>query len=168
MLSIPSARLTAPVATAGEILRKDLIDTVLNSPAKIVYIHAGAGHGKTTLLSQVANSVENAVWLSLDGEDDIFTFVNLLCEAVKRSLPEFDFLAEEYLPFSEKDNFISFLAGAFICSLENISSDLFLVMDDLHTIENNRIKNLLPALSSIHLKMPRFFLEAGRLSGRAF
>lgn len=168
MLSIPSARLTAPVATAGEILRKDLIDTVLNSPAKIVYIHAGAGHGKTTLLSQVANSVENAVWLSLDGEDDIFTFVNLLCEAVKRSLPEFDFLAEEYLPFSEKDNFISFLAGAFICSLENISSDLFLVMDDLHTIENNRIKKFIACFIKYPPKNAKIFFGSREALGQGF
>jgi LuxR family maltose regulon positive regulatory protein len=93
MFNIPSARLTVPRAVAGEIVRKNLIDTVLNSPAKLVYIHAGAGHGKTTLLSQVANSAENVVWLSLDGENDIFTFINTLCEAVKRTFPEFDFSA---------------------------------------------------------------------------
>jgi LuxR family maltose regulon positive regulatory protein len=102
MLNIPSARLTVPGTAAGEIVRKNLIDTVLNSPTKLVYIHAGAGHGKTTLLSQAANSTGNAVWLSLDGENDIFTFINTLCEAIKQTFPEFDFSVSEYLPFSEK------------------------------------------------------------------
>ena len=83
MFNIPSARLTIPRAAAGEIVRQNLIDTVLNSPTKLVYIHAGAGHGKTTLLSQFANSTEKVVWLSLDGENDIFTFIDTLCEAVK-------------------------------------------------------------------------------------
>jgi ATP/maltotriose-dependent transcriptional regulator MalT len=146
MLNIPSARLTVPRAVAGEIVRKNLIDTVLNSPAKLVYIHAGAGHGKTTLLSQVANSTENVVWLSLDGENDIFTFINTLCEAVKQTFPEFDFSASEYLPFSEKNNFISMLAGALICSIENISGDFIAVMDDLHTIEEDEVKRLITCL----------------------
>ena len=146
MFNIPSARLTIPRTAAGEIVRKNLIDTVLNSPAKLVYIHAGAGHGKTTLLSQVAKSAENVVWLSLDGENDIFTFLNTLCEAVKQTFPEFDFSASEYLPFSEKNNFISMLAGALICSIENISGDFIAVMDDLHTIEEDEVKKFITCL----------------------
>ncbi len=146
MLNIPSARLTVPRAAAGEIVRKNLINTVLNSPTKLVYIHAGAGHGKTTLLSQVANSAGNTVWLSLDGENDIFTFINTLCEAIKQTFPQFDFSASEYLPFSGKDNFISLLAGALICSIENISGDFIAVMDDLHTIEENEVRKLIASL----------------------
>jgi hypothetical protein len=121
VFNIPSTRLTVPRAATGEIVRKNLIDTVLNSTAKLVYIHAGAGHGKTTLLSQVADSIKNAVWLSLDGESDIFTFINSLCAAIKQTFPEFGFSVSEYLPFSGKDNFISMLAGTLICSIEHIS-----------------------------------------------
>ncbi len=121
MFNIPSVRLTAPKGTVGEIIRKILLDTVIDSPAKLVYIHAGAGYGKTTLMSQVASSTENVVWLSLDGENDIFTFINTFCEAVKKTFPDFDFSASEYLPFSEKNNFISILAGALINSIESIS-----------------------------------------------
>lgn len=146
MFNIPSARLTIPRAVPGEIVRKNLIDTVLNSPAKLVYIHAAAGYGKTTLLSQVANSAPNVIWLSLDGENDIFTFINTLCEAVKRTFPEFDFSASEYLPFSEKNNFISMLAGTLVCSIENISGDFIAVMDDLHTIEEDEVKKLIACL----------------------
>ncbi len=112
MFNIPSTRLTVPRAAAGEIVRQNLINTILCSPAKLVYIHAGAGYGKTTLLSQVANSFENSVWLSLDSESDIFTFINSICAAIKQTFPKFDFSVSEYIPFSEKDNFISMLAGA--------------------------------------------------------
>ncbi len=146
MLNIPNARLTVPRAVAGEIVRENLIDTVLNRPVKLVYVHAGAGHGKTTLLSQVANSVESAVWLSLDGENDIFTFINTLCEAVKQTFPEFDFSASEYLPFSGKNNFISMLAGALTCSIENLSKAFIVVMDDLHTIEEDEVRKLIACL----------------------
>lgn len=146
MFNIPSTRLTVPRAAEGEIVCKNLINTVLGSTAKLVYIHAGAGHGKTTLLSQVANSAENVVWLSLDGENDIFTFINTLCEAVKHTFPEFDFSASEYLPFAEKSNFISILAGALVCSVENISGNFIAVMDDLHTIEEDDVKKLISCL----------------------
>lgn len=146
MLNIPSARLTVPRAVEGEIVRSNLIDTVLNSPKKLVYIHAGAGYGKTTLLSQVANSAANAVWLSLDGENDIFTFIDVLCEALKQSFPTFDFSASEYLPLAEKDNFISMLASALVSNIEDISADFIVVMDDLHTITDDQVKKLIAYL----------------------
>lgn len=81
-------------------------------------MHAGAGFGKTTLLSQVARGVENTVWLSLDGENAAIAFVDTLSEAVRRHFPEFDFSASGYRPFSEKSNFVSVVTGAFIYSLE--------------------------------------------------
>ncbi|HHW47494.1 MAG TPA: hypothetical protein GXX14_02620 [Clostridiaceae bacterium] len=115
MPNVPSARLTVPKGPNKEIVRGELIDTELKSSRKLAYIHAGAGYGKTTLLSQIANSAGNSAWLSLDGENDFFTFANTLCEAIKQSFPEFDFSTSEYLPFSEKDNFVSMFAGAFIC-----------------------------------------------------
>jgi LuxR family maltose regulon positive regulatory protein len=146
MLNIPSARLTVPRAVGGEIVRSNLIDTVLNSPKRLVYINAGAGYGKTTLLSQVANSAANAVWLSLDGENDIFTFIDVLCEALKQSFPTFDFSASEYLPLAEKDNFISMLASALVSNIEDISADFIVVMDDLHTITDDQVKKLIAYL----------------------
>lgn len=146
MFNIPSTRLTVPRAAAGEIVRQNLINTILCSPAKLVYIHAGAGYGKTTLLSQVANSFENSVWLSLDSESDIFTFINSICAAIKQTFPKFDFSVSEYIPFSEKDNFISMLAGALICSIENISDYFIAVIDDLHTIKEDKVKKLMASL----------------------
>lgn len=146
MSNIPSARLTVPHANAGEILRKKLIDAVLLSPVKLVYIHAGAGYGKTTLLAQVANSVEKTVWISLNGENDVLTFVDTLCEAVKQTFPEFDFSASEYLPFLEKKNYIAILAGPLVCSIENLPCDFLMVMDDLHTIIDDEVKKLITYL----------------------
>lgn len=146
MLDIPSARITVPRAAAGEITRKSLIDKVLTASKKLAYIHGGAGYGKTTLLAQIANTSENAVWLSLDGEDDVFTLVNTFCEAVKQTFPNFDFTVSEYLPFSEKDNFVSMLAGSLICGIENIPKDFVLVLDDVHSIESASVKKLFTCL----------------------
>lgn len=146
MLTVPSARVTVPKASLEEIVRGNLIAAVLNSPKKLTYIHAGAGFGKTTLLAQIAYSAAASVWLSLDGEDDIFTFVNSLYEAVKQTFPDFDFSVSEYLPFSEKDIFISLLAGALICGLESIPQDFVLILDDVHTIEEADVRKFIACL----------------------
>ncbi|NLV15585.1 MAG: hypothetical protein GXY50_00005, partial [Syntrophomonadaceae bacterium] len=143
MPNVPSVRITVPKGSRDEKMRRDLVESVLNSPKQQAYIHGGAGFGKTTLLSQIANSAPHAVWLSLDGEDDIFSLVNLLCEAVKDTFPEFDFAVSEYLPFSKKDNFIPMLAGALICGIENIPQDLVLVLDDIHTIKEADVRKFI-------------------------
>lgn len=78
MARISAVRITAPKAEAGEIPRGDLVADILGSRDKITYIHAGAGFGKTTLLSQVACSVNKVVWATLDGESDVFSFLTLL------------------------------------------------------------------------------------------
>lgn len=158
MLSIPSARLMAPKPATGELVRKNLVDSIINSTSKIVYVQGGAGHGKTTLLSQVAHSVNNAVWLSLDGENDVITFVNAVCEAINQHFTDFDFSVSEYLPFAEKPNFISMLAGVFICSIENIDKDFILIMDDVHSIEDEEVKKFIFGLIKYPPKNAKIYL----------
>ena len=63
-----NVRLIAPKPFPRAILRPKLVNGVLDSPTKLVYLHAGAGYGKTTLLSQIAASCPNMVWVSLDHE----------------------------------------------------------------------------------------------------
>ncbi|HWR57093.1 MAG TPA: hypothetical protein VN462_11315, partial [Negativicutes bacterium] len=168
MLNVPSVRLTVPKAAAGEIVRGKLVDTILESPKKLVYIQAGAGYGKTTLLAQVANSTASTVWLSLDGEDNIFTFVSTLCEAVKQTFPEFEFAVSEYLPFAEKEEFISLLAGALICGIENIPADFTMVLDDLHTIEDAGIKKFIVCLGKYPPKNTRLCFSSREAPGDDF
>ena len=54
MRKISSIRLTVPKAAGGEIARDSLVDRILEGKTGFTYIHAGAGYGKTTLLSQLA------------------------------------------------------------------------------------------------------------------
>lgn len=158
MNNISSVRLTIPKAAEGEIVRKELVNSVLESHKKFAYIHAGAGYGKTTLLSQIVNSARNTVWLSLDGENDIFTFVNTLCEAIRLPFPDFDFNVSECIPFAERDNFITVLANALISSIEMLSEDFIMVLDDLHTIEENQIKKFITCFMRYVPKNIRLYL----------
>lgn len=142
MIGISNARLSVPGACAGEITRQRLVDTALESGKAFIYIHAGAGYGKTTLLSQLANTAENTAWLTLAGENDIFSFVEALCGSIRNSFPDYDFSVAEYLPFAEQDNFVTILANALIASVEKL--DCFtLVCDDIHTVKIEKIKELI-------------------------
>lgn len=143
---ISSVRLAAPKESAGEVFRQELIDAILGNPQKLIYIHAGAGYGKTTLLSQIANAGEKTVWLTLDGESDIFTFLDILSEAIRQTFPDYDFSASEHLLFEEKNNFITIITNAFINSIEKIAQDFMIVLEDLHTIEDQQIIMLIACL----------------------
>ena len=143
MNSISSARFSAPGVCAGEIIRHELIGKALESNKEFIYIHAGAGYGKTTLLSQLANKLDTtAVWLTLAGETDVFSFLEVLCGAIRNSYAEYDFTVSEYLPYSGQDNFITILANALIAGIEKLDTPFILVFDDLHTVSDPQIKRL--------------------------
>ncbi len=147
MTNVSSVRITIPKTMAGEIPRQGLIDTVLGSPQKTAYIHGGAGFGKTTLLAQIANAMENTVWLTLDGENDLFSFLNILDEAIRQPFPDYGFTPSEYLPFEKNNNnFITILANALISSIEELAADLMIILDDLHTADDLRIKQLITCI----------------------
>lgn len=136
-------RLTVPKAATGEIIRLKLVESCLDSREKLVYVHGGAGYGKTTLLSQIANSAKKTIWLSLAGENDILSFVDTLCEAIRQSFPDYDFIVSEYLPFAGKENFTTLLANALISSIERLPGQVILILDDLHTIKEGQVRALI-------------------------
>lgn len=138
-----SALLTVPKAAPGEMLRKRLTNQIEAGTGRIVYIHAGAGYGKTTLLAQLARVETNPIWLSLTGEADILAFADALCRAIRQAYPQYGFQPFECLPFLEKDNFTSILANAMIGGIEQVSDRIVLVLDDLHTVQSQEIKDFL-------------------------
>lgn len=146
MNGVSSVRLAIPKAAAGEIVRNELVASILSSQNKVAYIHAGAGFGKTTLLSQVANLAEGVVWVTLDGESDVFTFLDILGQALRQAFPDFSFNPVEYMPFEERRNFITLLSNAFISSVEKYTKDFMIILDDLHTIEEQQVKKLIACI----------------------
>lgn len=146
MANISSARISVPNRTSDEIMRKNLVSAFLGSQRKLAYIHAGAGYGKTTLLAHVSHCARDVVWLTLDGESDIFSFLGLFSEAIHHTFPSYQLNFSQYLPFEGKDNFITILANALISSLEDISQDCTVVLDDLHTVQDRSIRDLITCI----------------------
>ena len=60
MLPISGVRISVPELSPGELPRDGLARLANLNPQKHIYIHGGAGYGKTTLLAQLARSTETA------------------------------------------------------------------------------------------------------------
>jgi len=167
MKSIPKARLTAPQAGGGEITRCRLLWSVRDSNKPFVYIHAGAGYGKTTLLSQLAKEAERPGWLSLTGDMDIYAFAGALADALRLARPDFQFQVSAYFPCYQKEDFAAFLANAMIAAMEELKGPVALFIDDLHTIKDAQTRDFIACLmqyASDHLLLTASSREAPWLS----
>lgn len=90
------------------------------------------------MLSQVASLTEDIVWITLDEENDIFSFLNLVGKAIRQTFSGFDFSVSEYLPYEQADNYRTILTNALIGSIEKLEKDFMLVLEDLHTIADEQ------------------------------
>jgi len=158
MLPISGARLSVPELSPGELPRDGLVRLANLNPQKHIYIHGGAGYGKTTLLAQLARAAETAIWVTLDGENDALSFMELFAAAVRRVFPEYAFCSSEYLPFEQNESFLSILANACTSGLEKYASALTVVLDDLHTLESGPIKALIARIIKFSPAKLRFLL----------
>ena len=158
MLPISGARLSVPELSPGELPRDRLVRSANLNPQKHIYIHGGAGYGKTTLLAQLARTTETTIWITLDGENDVLSFMELFAEAVRRILPAYAFRSSEYLPFEQNESFLSILANACAVGLEEYPRALTIVLDDLHTLKSGRIKALIARIIKYSPAKLRFLL----------
>lgn len=159
-MGISRVRLTVPKAAAGELMRGHLVNAVLEDHRQLTYIHAGAGYGKTTLLSQIALCTPSPVWVLLDGENEVFSFLDLLSLAISHTFPDYAFLASEYLPFEKNGNFITIISNAFISSIENYQNEFMIFLDDLHTIQAPQVHALIACIVKYTPQHIRFCLSS--------
>jgi LuxR family maltose regulon positive regulatory protein len=130
------------------ILRERLLER-LNSglSCRMTLVSAPAGFGKTTLISQWAQSINlPTVWLSLDvRDDDLRNFVRSLATALQSVFPDaFYGLANlcEMTRFPAVEHVVSM----FLNDLADTPEDFILVLDDYHLIRNREIHTSLDQL----------------------
>jgi LuxR family transcriptional regulator, maltose regulon positive regulatory protein len=122
----------------------------------LILVAAGAGYGKTTLISswleeRVNNPGEHhvtlpAVWLSLDESDsNLELFLLYFGTALRTIFPEAcaETLALLQAPLPVPP---ATLVSTLINELENLPEDLILVLDDYHAIKGEAVPDLLAAL----------------------
>lgn len=139
------SKITIP-KVADTIVHRGRLDFLLNkSRARVKLIQAAAGYGKTTLLSQWANQLEEPVaWLSIDMMDnDPSRFWQYIMKAISEATGEpiankltylFDL---QYMPPVE------LIVDSLLNELTLIQAPLHIVLDDYHYIEINAIHKMM-------------------------
>lgn len=131
-----------PEITHDTVFRSRLLEKMATPNSKLTYIHADAGYGKTTLLTQYARGRDDVVWLSLDEKDsDGLFFFRHLEDSIREKLHQFDFHSTDYIPFIGSKTFIPTFLSALLKAIE--PHKLTIIIDDVHVINNDTVTDLL-------------------------
>ncbi len=162
--SLLVTKFTIPPKPQNVVPRVWLIDTLESSIPhhKLLLLSAPAGYGKTTLLSQWANSSRMpVVWLSLGEEDnDLERFLRYLVAAWGEVQPAV-LESPLGLRLSAMMPDINAVLPAFINLVNSSTDTIVFVLDDYHLIEEPAIHQALTFLLD-HLPPALTFVLAGR------
>jgi LuxR family transcriptional regulator, maltose regulon positive regulatory protein len=143
--SLLSTKLRIPPLRQNAVSRPRLVRKLLSSldqPGKFILLAAPAGFGKTTLLSEFVLTLQSAIaWVSLDGGDnDPVQFWTYVITALQSSGTQVGNSALKLLQGSQPlpDEAVPTLL---INELTNSGSDIVLVLDDYHVIQNTSLHN---------------------------
>lgn len=149
-----------PGPTHATIFRPRLLEKIAPPGSALTYIHADAGYGKTTLLTQYAEGKNDVIWMSLDERDNnIIGFLNHLEDSFRIILPRFDFYLTDLMPYAADDKFVSLALSSFLKALGR--RRLILILDDVHVIEDSRTEDFLTSLAK-NCPPGLTFIMAGR------
>jgi LuxR family maltose regulon positive regulatory protein len=114
---------------------------------RLTLVSATAGFGKTTLLSEWLHHLDRpAAWLSLDDEDNdpvrFLTYLVATLQKVDLNIGQ----ALQGQPGSSPGSEVQSVLASLINDLATTDTALVLVLDDLHTIQNEAIHDALNAL----------------------
>ncbi|MET3506566.1 LuxR C-terminal-related transcriptional regulator [Halalkalibacter oceani] len=140
--TILKTKITLPVPKDSSVLRSRLLDTLnAGSKGRLTIVTAPAGFGKTTLLTQWADSNSlPCVWLSLDEMDnDTVRFWRYILHAIASVLPQLNrehiYNLERALSGSSIYSFLDSLINELFASSEEIA----ILIDDYHIINDAHI-----------------------------
>ncbi len=146
-VSLLSTKLNIPHTRASGVVRPRLTEKLfdgVNRPGSFVLLSGPAGFGKTTLLSEfVEQFVRRVAWVSLDeGDNDpiqFWTYLITACQSIQPKVGEAA-LAVLQTPQPLTDDVIPTLL---INDLVALESELILILDDYHLIQNPSIHSAL-------------------------
>lgn len=178
-MQLISTKLKMPEPRKKYIVRKELfLKLKFLSEYKVVVVKAGAGAGKTTLITSFMkeNSISNSSWVSLDeNSNDVFMFWNYFVEALKNHLGEAkEAFITAYASNFQKDNFENIIT--LLVNTLDIDEEIFITLDDFHHITDkfliSTIDFFLKNLSSnVHVILltreePLIYLGAINMEGK--
>jgi LuxR family maltose regulon positive regulatory protein len=138
-------KLQIPDLPSDYIYRPYLIE-YLNEDIKrpLTLVSAGAGYGKSTLISSWTNTLPyKNCWLSIDENDnDIRTFLSYFIAAIQTQIPGFGKNIYRNI-FSPNIHSLEILTNNLINDLSSLEDDVILILDDFQSITNFKITNLI-------------------------
>ena len=139
-----------PVIQSQVVIRHDLLVQLMTGQSQLTLIVAGAGFGKTSLLSQWYDAEKkeshNVAWVSLDSNDsDPLHLITSIVTALIDLGFKLDHLAAELKYGPHSSNVIRGLSV--IChALEEASNNALLILDDYHIIQSQEVDDIIDLL----------------------
>lgn len=145
---ILDSKIQIPIRFRNFIAREELLEILKDSSEKVVVLNAGAGFGKTMLLTYYAvEAQDKCAWYHLSTLDnDIMTFIKYLSCSLNKVLEDFKF---NYDNQSNKggSELIESLANEFAIYISQFSEyNISILLDDFQEINNEEIYNFLSIL----------------------
>ncbi len=140
-----TTKLNPPIVSPDWLERPHLISRLIQFPERgFTLVSAPAGFGKSSLIASWAKEQQLPyAWLSLDKYDnDLRMFLGYFLTAIQRIFPN-SFSDLDHILQAPDLPFMAALAAPIINGIENLPQRLMLVLDDYHTLNNNRITQLI-------------------------
>jgi len=151
LLPLSDKAIRAPRLEAGNVPRRDLLDSLFDIEPQLLILQAGAGMGKTVLLSQYCweqrtRSRRSVAWLSLsENEESPERFLGALSLSLRRACPEVGERLQMLLLSSA--DIPSDLAMMLLCNeLSQYDKPISLVLDNCETVRSDIIWRLIKML----------------------
>jgi LuxR family maltose regulon positive regulatory protein len=133
------SKLQAPQIKTKVLLRERLIKVLAeNMGKKVILVCAGAGYGKTTLLSQfLSHKKIPYIYYHLEKSDaEPAVFFSYLINGMRKIVPGFGEKTESLSHFfNYPQRYLELILGTFINEIiETITKDIYIILEDYHTI----------------------------------
>jgi len=132
-----ATKLLPPLFKKQYLRREHLLQQLQeNLDKKLIVLCAGAGYGKTTLLSSLVQTIDYPwVWLSLDNFDaDWAVFLHYVCAGLREKLP---WIEADALVIPESLEKSRVLLGRLVSELSKMDEELVLILDDFHEVDGS-------------------------------
>jgi LuxR family transcriptional regulator, maltose regulon positive regulatory protein len=142
-LPIIGTKLRIPAVKDDFIRRAKLTRKMKTIPDyPLTVIHAGAGYGKSTAMALFMNDEKiSGCWYSISSmDDDILPFLSHIIHSIRKIAPQFGLELSAYIDSMDRyirEEELNYLCSLFINEILEVSSQITLVLDDFHQIEQS-------------------------------
>lgn len=163
------SKLHPPKERTDDLYRDRLVDTLRNNLNKrVILISAGAGYGKTTLLSQFLSKTDiKTVFYHLEKSDaEPVIFFSYLIEGIRKIEPEFGWKTEALSHFFNfPQRYMELIVGTFINEIiRYITDDLYIILEDYHALYPTEHINRIMDYLFEHLPPSLHFIITSRVT----